>query len=76
MDIGSQPVVPIPPQDQPVVYLGLTKREWFIGQAFAGLLAHPGTVKWSKEKMAWGSIRHADALLAAMDDPDLKEPSS
>jgi len=43
-------------------YPGMTLRDWFAGQAFAGLLASGGAADWSID--ADNAYRAADAMLA------------
>lgn len=44
---------------------GLTKRDWFAGQALAGFLASPlATPAWITERAAVSAYRIADAMLA------------
>jgi len=44
---------------------GLTKREYFAGQALAGLLANPAYVDYTT--LAQSAVEDADALLAELD---------
>ena len=46
--------------------VGMTLRDWFAGQAMAGLLAYPGAGEWaSPDKLAVNVYRYADAMLEA-----------
>lgn len=45
------------------VYTGLTKREWFAGQALAGMLANSELTGDASEYVEW-SYEYADAMLA------------
>lgn len=66
--LGSQPVFPIPERRSDYgevlepAYRGLTKREYFAGEAMRGLLADP-EVNAKRKAIAQVSVAHADALL-------------
>jgi len=42
---------------------GMTLRDWFAGQALAGMLANPHT--WTEEDLEGAAYRYADAMLRA-----------
>ena len=46
--------------------MGMTLRDWFAGQALAGLLASGGAADWSND--AENAYRAADAMLAAREE--------
>jgi hypothetical protein len=48
---------------------GMTLRDWFAGQALAGLLAHTGE---SERNRAVAAYRYADAMLRARDTREVK----
>ena len=41
----------------------MTLRDWFAGQALAGMLANPHT--WTEEDLEGAAYRYADAMLRA-----------
>lgn len=45
---------------------GLTKREYFAAAALSGLLAADTEGTWKVERAARAAVRHADALLDAL----------
>lgn len=51
---------------------GLTAREWFAGQALAGLLAADDADRWDDEPVASHAFKLADAMLAE----SRKEPTT
>lgn len=61
---GNRPVHPSP--DRPG---SLTVREWFVGQALTGLLAHHGAEELSVSSLAGEAVRFADATLAELYPP-------
>jgi hypothetical protein len=48
---------------------GMSLRDWFAGQALAGLLAHTGE---SERNRAVAAYRYADAMLRARDTREVK----
>lgn len=69
-DIADQPTVNV--DSSPVaVPEGMTLRDWFAGQALAGMMAYPGDARYGSwnnnapvEEAAAQAYRHADAMLA------------
>jgi len=64
------PVYPIPSTVTPEGYVqpgwyGMTLRDWFAGQALAGMLAKYGIEDSSVETMTEDCYLHADAMLQA-----------
>lgn len=47
---------------------GITKRECFAAQALEGILADWGEGDWSPEIAAASAVRHADALIAELNE--------
>jgi hypothetical protein len=48
-------------------YDGMTLRDWFAGQALAGLLAQGGSATWERD--AENAYQAADAMIAARETP-------
>jgi hypothetical protein len=48
---------------------GMTLRDWFAGQALAGLMADPGTFDTPHKRLAESCYGMADAMLAARAKP-------
>jgi hypothetical protein len=45
--------------------LGMTLRDWFAGQALAGVMAHKDSAKWNPNAVASDCYGYADAMLKA-----------
>lgn len=45
--------------------IGMTLRDWFAGQALAGMMAHQNSSKWTRYEVAGDCYAYADAMLAA-----------
>lgn len=62
-----------PESDEPSYRSGMSLRDWFAGQALAGILAFPGAVDGNREKskgfVAKAAYTYADALLAERSKP-------
>lgn len=58
------PAFPIPHQNVNFSKPGMTLREWFAGQALAGLLTTSGGYVPSREQIARIAYEYADAVLA------------
>jgi len=43
----------------------MTLRDWFAGQALAGMMAHKDSAKWTRREVAGDCYAYADAMLAA-----------
>ncbi len=52
--------------DHDYIQTGLTKREYFAGQAMQGLLANPELGNRDEKMLSIMSLTHADALLKAL----------
>lgn len=61
------PVFPIPVEDGLNYHGGMTLREWFAGQALAGILANSNRDGSTKE-YAHDAYEQADAMLAARNE--------
>lgn len=48
------------------IYTGLTKLEYFAGQAMKGFCANPSLVDWDEKQTSNTALEHADALLKAL----------
>ena len=46
---------------------GMTLRQWYVGQALAGLMANPRTVTTSHKADAEACIQAADAIIAELE---------
>lgn len=57
------------PDDNPLTPYGLTLRDYFAGQALAGLLANPRSQDVSFPEAAADAWDFADAMLAARNGP-------
>jgi hypothetical protein len=44
---------------------GMTMRDWFAGQALAGMMAHKDSAKWTRNEVAGDCYAYADAMLKA-----------
>jgi hypothetical protein len=44
---------------------GMTLRDWFAGQALAGMMAHKDSAKWTRNEVAGDCYAYADAMLKA-----------
>lgn len=66
MSIANEPAFPT---SKDSVYLGLTKQEYFAGQALAGALASDGSEhEWATPKHAADrAVKCADALIAELE---------
>jgi hypothetical protein len=50
-------------------YYGMTLRQWYAGQAIAGMMANPGYEHSSHEAMVWQAYDLADELIRQSNDP-------
>jgi hypothetical protein len=64
IDLGNEPIYPWGLE----LRGGLIKREYFAAAALQGLLANPNTLQ-TREDLARSSVRLADALIAALQEP-------
>lgn len=76
-----QPMAISPNGDAYPAYPGMTLRDWFAGQALAGLCANPGGPYQANDRSGWGLVncgtddiggeayRLADAMLAERSKP-------
>jgi hypothetical protein len=66
-----QPLAVGPNDDAYPAYPGMSLRDWFAGQALAGILAFPGVVNGSHDKSAASCVRasyfYADAMIKERD---------
>ena len=46
-------------------HAGMTLRDWFAGQALAGMMAHKDSSKWTRNEVAGDCYAYADAMLKA-----------
>jgi len=44
---------------------GMTLRDWFAGQALAGMSAHKDSAKWEMHEITADAYAYADAMIAA-----------
>ncbi len=44
---------------------GMSLRDWFAGQALAGMMAHKDSSKWTRNEVAGDCYAYADAMIAA-----------
>lgn len=72
MSDNTKPAFPCEVYDKTAIAMerkyGLTKREWFAGQALAGILQSDGAVDCSPEEIAAAAYLYADAMLAAKEE--------
>ncbi len=66
MNNSNQPIYPIN-EDDKVINLGLTKREYFAIKAMQGLLAADKDFLMKMEYTVRCAVSHADALLAELE---------
>lgn len=45
--------------------MGLSMRDWFAGQALAGMMANPLWDKENPDDMAWSAYKHANEMMEA-----------
>jgi len=46
-------------------YGGMSLRDWFAGQALAGMSAHKDSAKWEMHEITADAYAYADAMIAA-----------
>jgi len=51
--------------NDPSAYMGLTIRDWFAGQALAGMCAHKDSETWKGEVVARDAYGYADYMILA-----------
>lgn len=56
---------PVPASEYNDRHEGMTLRDWFAGQALAGLMARAGSENFSEDLRANIAIRQANAMIAA-----------
>ena len=66
-DTGG-PAFPLQPASTPEMhYLGMTKREWYVGQALAGIMANEGICNRQNSKdIGRMAVLVADAVMGAL----------
>jgi len=66
----AHPTNIIDPEGQfaPEYHTGLTKREYFAAMAMQGMLASANNTLFDYETIATHSVKHADALINALND--------
>jgi hypothetical protein len=71
--IEGEPAFPSPPvgtgdprDGMTSGYLGMTLREWYIGQALMGICANPNRSHWKANGAAAEAIKLADAVMSLL----------